>query len=161
PLDFKSDQFALGSILYEMATGKRAFQRGTQAETMTAIIREEPEPIVRSAASVPAPFRWIVERCLQKDPDERYASTRDLARDLNSVRAPLSGAWVWAEAAAVPSARPRRPGRYAVAALALLAMLAAGVLLGRRTAKPPQAAFPTFHKLTFRRGEIFSARFAP
>ncbi|HYX22115.1 MAG TPA: serine/threonine-protein kinase, partial [Thermoanaerobaculia bacterium] len=92
PLDFRSDQFALGSILYEMATGKRAFQRGTSAETLTAIIREEPDPIAPSSAGVPAPFRWIVERCLSKDPEERYASTRDLARDIRGVREHLSEA---------------------------------------------------------------------
>ena len=90
PLDFRSDQFSLGSILYEMATGKRAFQRGTSAETLTAIIREETEPVERLNAAMPAPFRWIVERCLQKDPEERYASTRDLAQDVRSVREHLS-----------------------------------------------------------------------
>jgi len=89
-VDFRSDQFSLGSILYEMATGKRAFQRATSAETLTAIIREDAEPIGPMNGRVPAPFRWIVERCLQKDPEERYASTRDLARDLRSVREHLT-----------------------------------------------------------------------
>jgi Tol biopolymer transport system component/predicted Ser/Thr protein kinase len=160
PVDFRSDQFALGSILFEIATGKRAFQRGTHAETLTAIIREEPEPFAQSAG-VPAPFRWIVERCLQKDPDERYASTRDLARDLKSVRDHLSEATISAEAPSASAARARRPGRSAIAGLALLAMLAAGIFVGRGSAKPPLPAFPTFHKLTFRRGSITSARFAP
>ena len=86
PLDFRSDQFSLGCVLYEMATGKRAFQRETVAETLTAIIREEPEPIGSLNARLPAPLCWIVERCLAKDPEERYASTRDLAQDLASVR---------------------------------------------------------------------------
>jgi predicted ATPase len=84
--DFRSDQFSLGSILYEMATGRRAFQRNTPPETLVAIIREEPEPIVSLNPAVPAPLGWIVERCLAKDPEERYASTRDLARDLNALR---------------------------------------------------------------------------
>src|SRR5262245_13733722 len=86
PADFTSDQFSLGSILYEMATGKRAFARGSAAETMAAIIREEPEPIGHLAAHVPAALRWIIERCLAKDPHDRYVSTRDLARDLGQLR---------------------------------------------------------------------------
>src|SRR6266545_2608165 len=90
PLDFRSDQFSLGAILYEIATGKRAFQRGTAAETLTAIIREEPEPPATLNPAIPTPFRWILERCLQKDPEERYASTRDLARDIKSIREHLS-----------------------------------------------------------------------
>src|SRR6266536_335933 len=60
PIDFHSDQFSLGSILHEVATGKRAFQRETTAETLTAIIREEAEPIGKINPSVPAPFRWII-----------------------------------------------------------------------------------------------------
>jgi predicted ATPase/tRNA A-37 threonylcarbamoyl transferase component Bud32 len=86
PLDFRSDQFSLGCVLYEMATGRRAFERETAAETMAAIIREEPAPIGAINARVPAPLCWIVERCLAKDPEQRYASTRDLARDLAAVR---------------------------------------------------------------------------
>ena len=57
PADYRSDQFSLGSILYEMASGRRAFERSTGAETLTAIIREEPEPLGRLSASVPGPFR--------------------------------------------------------------------------------------------------------
>ena len=100
PADFRSDQFSLGSILYEVATGKRAFQRATTAETLTAIIREEAEPVGKLNASVPAPFRWLIERCLAKEPDGRYASTRDLASDLRSIREHLSEA----------SVRPASPG---------------------------------------------------
>jgi serine/threonine protein kinase len=85
-VDFRSDQFAFGSILYEMASGRRAFQKDSAPETMAAIIREEPESLARAATAAPAPFRWIVERCLQKDPDDRYASTRDLARELADLR---------------------------------------------------------------------------
>ena len=76
PLDFRSDQFSLGSVLYEMATGKKAFARASGPETMTAIIREEPEPLATAVPSTPVPLRWIVERCLSKDREERYASTR-------------------------------------------------------------------------------------
>ena len=85
PLDFRSDQFACGAILYEMATGRRAFERETAVQTLAAIIDTEPEPIQSLNPDVPAPFRWIVERCLKKNPEDRYASTVDLARELRNV----------------------------------------------------------------------------
>jgi predicted ATPase/serine/threonine protein kinase len=85
-VDFRSDQFSLASVIYEMGTGKRAFQKESPTETLAAILRDDPEPILAINARVPAPLGWIVERCLAKDPDERYASTRDLARDLAAVR---------------------------------------------------------------------------
>ncbi len=143
PLDFRSDQFALGSIFYEMATGKRAFQRGTTAETLTAIIREEPEPVARITPHVPAPFRWIVERCLQKDPEERYASTRDLARDIaRRARAPVGGLAVGFDRRS--AAPPRRRGRRLALARAVLAAaaLAAVFVAGRLRAPPPAARRP-------------------
>jgi predicted ATPase/serine/threonine protein kinase len=86
PLDFRSDQFSFGLVLYEMVTGKRAFQRGTAAETMVAILREQAEPIGVQAPDAPAPLGWAIERCLAKQPDKRYFSTRDLARELAAIR---------------------------------------------------------------------------
>lgn len=85
PLDFRSDQFAFGSVLYEMLTGKRAFERSAALNTLTAILNEEPEPINSLNAEVPAPLCWVVQRCLAKEPERRYASTRDLARDLEAM----------------------------------------------------------------------------
>jgi predicted ATPase/serine/threonine protein kinase len=85
-LDFRSDQFSFGSVLYEMATGTPAFKKKTHAETTAAILRDEPERLGAKTLQAPAPFIWIVERCLAKDPKQRYASTRDLARDLAAVR---------------------------------------------------------------------------
>src|SRR5215813_9406424 len=81
-VDFRSDQFSFGSILYEMATGKRAFQKATAVDTLSAILHEEPKPIAETSPGAPAPLRWIVERCLAKDPEGRYAATKDLTRDL-------------------------------------------------------------------------------
>ncbi|MFI4978447.1 MAG: protein kinase [Solirubrobacterales bacterium] len=163
-VDFRSDQFSLGSILYEMATGKRAFERGTSAETLTAIIREETEPVERLNASVPGPFRWLVERCLQKDPEERYASTRDLARDLKGIREHLSdssvavsGEVLGHEGAPRPALR-RRGMRVVISAAALLAALAAGALLQKRFTRTSPASY---QQITFGSGTIRSARFAP
>lgn len=85
-LDFRSDQFSLASVLYEMATGTPAFKKGTHAETAAAILRDEPERLGAKTLQAPAPFIWTLERCLAKDPQQRYASTRDLARDLAAVR---------------------------------------------------------------------------
>ncbi len=93
-LDFRSDQFSFGSVLYEMVTGVPAFQKKTAAETAAAILRDEPERTVSRMLQAPAPFIWIVERCLAKDPQQRYASTRDLARDLAAVRDRLADAHV-------------------------------------------------------------------
>jgi hypothetical protein len=107
-LDFRSDQFSFGSVLYEMATGKRAFSGNTKPETLAAIIREEPEPIGTLNPKIPPPLRWIVERCLAKDPKERYASTEDLARDLASVRDHLSEVASSAESPVVLAPPPRR-----------------------------------------------------
>ncbi len=111
PVDFRSDLFAFGSVLYEMATGRKAFARASAPETMTAIIREEPEPVERAAPEAPAGLRWIVERCLAKDPDGRYGSTRDLARDLAQLGdgtpgtgvSPQAGVSVAAHVAVLPS----------------------------------------------------------
>jgi Tol biopolymer transport system component/predicted Ser/Thr protein kinase len=161
PLDFRSDQFALGSILYEMATGKRAFQKPTGAETLSAIIREEPDPVERANPRAPAPFRWIVERCLAKDPEDRYAATRDLARDLKSVREHISEvASSTSGAAMAATIRPR--SRRLAAAIGAAAFLAAGLIAGSLLQKRiGKVEPPSFHQLTFRRGEIQSARFAP
>jgi eukaryotic-like serine/threonine-protein kinase len=161
-VDFASDQFALGSIFYEMATGQRAFQRGTSAETLTAIIREDVEPLGQRGAGVPAPFRWIVERCLQKDPHERYASTRDLARDIKAVREHLSEAVASAEVSGAtlvaPPRRKRRFGWIAASLVVLGLAFAAGMFLQKRLA---QSNPPSYQQITFGRGTIRSARFAP
>ncbi len=93
-VDFRSDQFSFGSVLYEMVTGLPAFQKKTHAETTAAILRDQPERIGARMLQAPAPFIWIVERCLAKDRKQRYASTRDLARDLAAVRDRLADASV-------------------------------------------------------------------
>jgi eukaryotic-like serine/threonine-protein kinase len=86
-VDARSDQFSFGLIVYELAARKRAFVGASAAETMSAIIRDEADPL---PSTVPTPLRWVVERCLAKDPVERYDSTRDLYRELKLARERLS-----------------------------------------------------------------------
>jgi predicted ATPase len=85
-LDFRSDQFSFGLVLYEIVTGKRAFHRNTVAEILVAIMREQAEPIGAQIPDAPAPLCWAIERCLAKEPDKRYAATRDLAAELAAIR---------------------------------------------------------------------------
>jgi predicted ATPase/serine/threonine protein kinase len=85
-LDFRSDQFSLGLVLYEMVTGRRAFQRNTAAETLVAVLREPAEPIAGQSRDAPAPLCWLIERCMAKEPEKRYVSTRELARELTAIR---------------------------------------------------------------------------
>ena len=138
-LDYRSDQFSFGLILYELAAGKRAFRSDSAAETMTAIIRDEAEPL---PPTVPAPVRWTIERCLAKDPDRRYDSTRDLYRELRQTRDGLSQ--TLGPSAAVVAAAPRAGWRWPWAA-AVATAIAVGALLGawlqslRHTATPSWA----------------------
>ncbi len=155
PADFRSDQFSLGAMLYEMLTGRRAFQKATSVETLAAILREEPPPIAQSNAEVPTPLRWIVERCLAKTADERYDSTRDLARDLQRVRDSLSDTTLTSGPAAV-IAKPRRRFLLVAACSAALLLAAAAWMTAKYLARP---ALPEFHRVAFRRGFVSSARF--
>jgi serine/threonine protein kinase/tetratricopeptide (TPR) repeat protein len=84
--DFRSDQFSFGSLLYEMVTGKRPFHRETMPQTLAAIIEDEPKPIASLNPKVPAAFETIVQRCMAKKPEKRYASTQELARELKEIR---------------------------------------------------------------------------
>jgi dipeptidyl aminopeptidase/acylaminoacyl peptidase len=161
-LDFRSDQFSFGSILYEMATGRRPFERGTKVQTLSAIIDEEPEAIGKLNAKLPANFCWIVERCLAKEPEGRYAATRDLARDLATLRDHSSEISTAADIQ-VPARRKARPLRLGIGILVAFAtggaLLFVGTRIGEKSAL--EGPLPSFRQLTFRRGYVTGARFAP
>jgi serine/threonine protein kinase len=137
-LDHRSDQFSFGLILYELATRRRAFQRRSVPETLTAIIREEPEPL---PDSVPAPLRWTIERLLSKDREERYVSTKDLLAELRGVRSRLSEA---SSLKATP-ASPKRVKWFGIAAAVAVATLvtAAGtaLVIGTQPTLPDSSQF--------------------
>ncbi len=84
-IDHRTDLFALGAILYEMLSGRRAFQRSTSAETMTAILHEDPPAIVQTGANIPPSLQRVVNRCLEKNPEQRFHSASDLAFALDAL----------------------------------------------------------------------------
>ncbi len=157
-VDFRSDQFSFGSILYEMATGARAFQKKTAVDTLSAILNEEPVSVAELNPAVPLPLRLVIERCLAKQPEHRYASTLDLSRELAVLRDHLTE--VTGSMAAATAFRALRRIRVAGpgVAAAVLAAFAGIFLLGRSAGQRP---FPDFQRLTFRRGAVWSARFVP
>ena len=154
-----SDQFSLGCIFYEMLTGRAAFGRASVAETFSAILRDDPPPIDEVNPKVPAPLRWIIERCLAKSPRDRYVSTRDLARDLQTLRDHSATISSRSLAAAAPVETRRRGLPVAAITLAAVALGAGGALFfARRTSSPLQ---PEFRRITFRQGVVSRALFAP
>jgi eukaryotic-like serine/threonine-protein kinase len=160
PVDFRSDQFSFGSMLYEMVTGRRAFQKKTGAETLSAIIGEEPTPAALVKPGVPAPLGWLLERCLVKAPEGRYASTRDLARDLASIQVHLSDAP--REDGRGGFGRRRRRLSLLTAGLALVAIVVTTVLVLKRAQSTPKSASAIrFSQVTFDEQAIADARFAP
>lgn len=156
-IDFRSDQFALGTILYEIVTGRHPFTRSTAIDTLSAIRNEEPEPVAAARPEAPLALRWVIERCLAKEPDERYASTLDLARDLRMLQDHLAESGASQALAVGP--RKRRSFRTLVGLLPAAALLVfAGLLLGKHLDRKPA---PSFRQLAFRQGTIRSARFSP
>jgi Tol biopolymer transport system component len=153
PADHRSDIFSLGSILYEMLAGRRPFQCETEVETMAAILNVEPPPLAEANGNVPPALERIVRHCLEKRREDRFQSTRDLIFDLESLAAAPSGS-VFERAGASRSRRPLLPLLAAATLGGALAL--AGALLNR-----PQVSEPVFKQVTFRRGVIAEARFAP
>ena len=156
PVDSRADIFAFGCVLYELVTGRRAFQRDSTADTLSAILKEDPPPLTDGQLPIGAPLQRVVFRCLEKNPAERFQSARDLAFALEALaadpRVPASGP--------VAASIPRRRGRLAAAAALLLAALVTAFALGRALTPAP-AGQPTMLRLTFDRGVVRNARFAP
>ncbi len=153
PVDHRSDIFSLGCVLYEMLSGHRAFQGNTSVETMNAILKEDPPELTALDGSLPPALDRVVRHCLEKNPDDRFQSARDLAFDLDSL-SQTSGR-------VPPTSTARPPANWipwATAAVLLVGGLAAGYWAGARL-EPQQQ--PKFQRLTFRHGMVHSARFAP
>jgi Tol biopolymer transport system component len=156
-VDPRSDIFSFGAILYEMLSGKRAFHGETSADTMSAILKEDPPDLSETGRNVSPALERIVQHCLEKNPESRFHSASDIAFDLEHLSG-TSGAS--ARVAAVASAPQRNKLLSALAAgLAIaLVMLGLGWWLGRGSGNAPQA---TYQQITFRTGSIGNARFTP
>jgi Tol biopolymer transport system component len=157
PADSRSDIFSFGAVLYEMLTGNRAFRGESAAETISAILKEDPPDISTSNQNLPAGLERLVSHCLEKNPEQRFHSAHDLAFDLEAV----VGSSASGRAAAPASSRGSRHWVPAVViALSLLAV-AASYAVGHWRGKRSIAVVPSFAQLTFRQEPIFNARLAP
>jgi eukaryotic-like serine/threonine-protein kinase len=155
-VDARADIFSLGAILYEMLSGQRAFKKDTAADTLSAVLREDPPDLATADRHLPLVLERIVKRCLEKNPHERFQSARDLAfalEDLSSVSS------THVAALDEPAQRFKKPMVIAGAVLALLLAGVAGASWRAFTVVAPEQ--PVYQRLTFRRGAVLSARFAP
>jgi serine/threonine protein kinase/WD40 repeat protein len=149
-VDHRSDIFSVGAILYEMLTGRRAFRGETEVDTITAVLLQSPPEINLEQSGVPVSFQQIVSHCLEKEPENRFQSARDLAFALDTL-ANASGP--------IRLRAPRMQTRllpWAVAAVLLVATL---LLLRNPWQRTTQS--PTYRRLTYEAGTVYSARFAP
>lgn len=155
--DHRSDIFSLGAILYEMLSGQRAFKADSAVETMSAILKEHPPELSKSVEDIPASVDRIVQHCLEKDPEQRFQSAQDLAFQLEALQhTSISQSHVLSEP--LPSRRRRISSRWIAAAT--LAGLLAGAAATWFATRPQPVTAPTFERQTYRRGLVWSARFA-
>jgi eukaryotic-like serine/threonine-protein kinase len=152
--DHRSDIFSFGCVLYEMISGQRAFQRDSSVETMNAILKEEPAEISQTRVDLPAGLERVVQHCLEKSPEERFQSARDLAFQIHALSSPSATGTGRSGIAAAPRAFKTKP---VIAAAIVLLAVAAGVLAGRMTFRP--AAALKYAQITFRQGSISGGRF--
>ncbi|HEX8617618.1 MAG TPA: protein kinase [Thermoanaerobaculia bacterium] len=136
--DYRSDQFSFGAILYELLTGQRAFDGASAVETLFMVVRDDPPALSLVAPHIPAPVRWIVDRCLSKDPEERYVSTRDLARDLQHLRDHFTEAGVQAPVREQPTLRTIVRKRWPLAAAVAVAVAAGSLATAWMRAPEPR-----------------------
>jgi eukaryotic-like serine/threonine-protein kinase len=151
-VDHRSDIFSFGAILYEMLSGSRAFRGETEVDTMTAVLREQPPQAALDTAAIPAAYQEIVHHCLEKEPENRFQTSKDLAFALQTVSgsSPIRrGSWRSGTGAS------KRLPWVMVGVLALAVAVFSAVELSRKPIPSPQ-----YSRLTFEAGTVYTARFA-
>lgn len=152
PVDHRTDIFSYGAVLYEMMAGCRAFRGETEVDTMTAVLREEPPISNLSEAAIPAGYQDVVKHCLEKDPGNRFQSAKDLVFALQTLAG--SSGYI----------RPSSPKNWVRSALpwAVTGVLAGvAIILALSQTLHPAVQAPTYTRLTFEAGTVYSARFSP
>ncbi|HSS96213.1 MAG TPA: protein kinase [Terriglobales bacterium] len=152
-VDHRSDIFSLGAILYEMLTGTKAFQGETNVDTMLAVLNADPKELTASRENIPVVFEQIIHRCLEKDPENRFQSARDLAFALGTVSGTTSSRQI-----VVARNRWTKIRRYLPLAAAMLALVVLSLILERAFTPSKEVKYS---QLTFERGTVYSARFRP
>jgi eukaryotic-like serine/threonine-protein kinase len=152
-VDARTDIFSFGAVFYEMLTGQRAFKRDTTADTMAAILNDDLPELPEPGHQIPPVLDRIVRHCLEKAPEQRFQSARDLAFDLESLSTSTGSASV--------AARKAEPlGKWWYTAIGVVALMVTGTAWRLIDASRP-AAGSQFHQLTYRRGVPDTARFTP
>ena len=154
-VDARGDIFSFGAVLFEMITGKKAFARATAADTMVAILKEDPPGFENSSRPIPAGLQRVLHHCLEKDPAHRFQDAQDLAFALENLASGSDSVAPFTAPFAPQNRRTSRKWAAVVAALIIGAGLAGWALRGGP--QPP----PAFHRLTFVPGTIEAARFGP
>jgi serine/threonine protein kinase len=153
-VDQRSDVFSFGAVLYEMITGRRAFNGDSRLSTLASVLQADPAPMREARDPIPREVERIIERCLRKDPRRRWQKVADLKIALEdaSLEQEGNGNRAW------PITPKRRGFPFFLWLTLTIFALAAGGYIGGRVLTHPQ---PTFQRLTFRRGDISGARFSP
>lgn len=157
PADARSDIFSFGAILYEMLSGKRAFHGDSAADTMSAILKEDPPDLSETNRNISPALERIVRHCLEKSPGERFQSARDVAFNLEALTDISASSRSGLKA--LPEEK-RRPG-WMVPAVAALLVAASWAGIYTYARRGVHVSSPVFHEITFRNGTIGEARFAP